>query len=358
MSDGWDSDPFTLDERVGRLYARGVVDNKGQVLIHMVSIFELIQQGTLGFNVVFIIEGDEETGQARMRDFLVDHEDYIQPDFSMFSDGETPEEYPTIDAGFRGGFNATLTLKTSHTDLHSGIYGGATPSAAHELGVFIAGLHDRNNHVSIEGFYDDVDDISDAVLNEHKARGYDLAFHQSHSGTRAILTEPEYDFYTQVGLRPTVQVTGIESGYSGTGYRNSIPSSATAKLNFRLVKSQRAERVIELFKQHMERVLPHYVDYELDYVDPHQGVKINFENSIADRTVQVLTQSHGAVPVKQYCGGGIPIVADLADIYQIPVLSVGLGNIDCGMHAPNENFRIDFIERGLRYSKMFFANIK
>lgn len=352
--DGWTDDPFILSERNGRLYARGVVDNKGQVLIHILSIIELIKTNQLSYNIKFMLEGDEETGSGKLEDFIQSHQDLLKADFALLSDGEFGE-FPTIEAGFRGGFNCTLTLKTSHTDLHSGVYGTAAPNAAHELADLLSTFYDEHHQIQFKGFYEDVDEISEDILQKNRDLPYSLEYHQKVSGTKALLTEPGYDFHTQVGLRPTVQVTGLHSGYTGDGYRNSIAGRATAKINFRLVNSQDPKKIAALFEAHVKEHIPEYCEFEINYSDFHYGVKLDLNNIFAERASEAVTNSHKQKPVYKFCGGGLPIVTHFDQILNIPTLSVSLGNDDCGMHAADENFNIEYINKGLEFSKEFFS---
>lgn len=354
ISEGWNSDPFELVEKDDRLYARGVVDNKGQVMIHIATIFELIKQNQLCFNVLFMLEGDEETGSAKMKQFVQDHKKDLQADFALLSDGEIGD-FPVIDAGFRGGCNVTVSFTTAQQDLHSGVYGTAAPNAAHELTKFLATLYDDNNRVTIPGFYDDVDEVDVAIRQAHESLPFDIEEHKRVTTTKALLVEPDTDLYTQTGLRPTVQVTGVSSGYAGVGYRNSIPATAFAKINFRFVKSQNPERLVAQFKKFVEDSAPEYVDVSVEAHDVHEGIKLDLNGSYTSHVVAAIEKSHAQKPQFKYCGGGLPIVTHFFNELGIQTLSVSLGNADCGMHAANENFRISYINKGLEFSRVFFS---
>lgn len=319
--DGWDSDPFVLRQDDTKLYARGVVDNKGQTLIHMVSIFELIKLKRLGMNVIFIIEGDEESGGADLERFVQDHKENVRADFALISDGEMKGTTPTIEAGLRGGFNMTLTIKTNEQDLHSGIHGGAAPSAAHELSRLLGKIHE-NERITISGFYDNVDPTSDTTHT----------------------------------LQPSIEVTSIFAGYHGEGYRNSIPGSATAKINVRLVKSQEPERLFKLFEQFIKKELSKHASYTLQFDHPHNAVKLDLSNKYVTKASKLLRHVYGQSPLYTYSGGAIPVVDTFTNSMKIPTLLVNLANEDCNMHAANENFDVDLIKKGLEFSKLFFAS--
>jgi len=167
-NEGWRKDPFELFENRGRLYGRGVVDNKGQILIHIFAIANLIRQRRLAYNIKFLIEGNEETGSEGIFRFIKKYKQELASDFILISDGEIVGSYPTIELSFRGTFNLTLTVKTSKTDLHSGIYGGAVSNAAYELSKFLSLLYDRYNRVAIPGFYTGVDRITADILKNNR----------------------------------------------------------------------------------------------------------------------------------------------------------------------------------------------
>ena len=357
INDGWKHDPFDLVEMDGRLYGRGVVDNKGQFLVHLATILSLIKEKKLAFNVKFMIEGNEETGSPHIEEFVKKHKELLKADFTLVSDGEMDIDQPSIDAGFRGGFNSTLTITTSKTDLHSGLYGGVVPSSALEMAKFISHLYDNNNAVAIDGFYKDVDEISETIKKNNEGLDFDEKDFLKLAGVKVILKESKYDVNMAVALRPSIQVTGIQSGYVGEGYRNSIPAKTTAKINFRLVKSQNPNGVVSLFKQYLSEVLPDYVDYEFEVTDPYEGIKLDLNNEIVAKTMGLLTKVYGKKAVFKFSGGGLPIVTLFDEILKIPNVLVPLGNEDCAMHAANENYDLKYLEKALEFSQEFFSTV-
>ncbi len=354
-SEGWSSDPFKLTERSGRLYARGVVDNKGQVMIHIINIFNLIEKGKLKYNIKFFIEGNEETGSPNLEKCIKDKKKLLNCDFIMISDGEITSDYPVVEAGFRGGFNSTLKCITSDKDLHSGLYGGASPIASHELIKIINRIYKENGSIAINGFYDNVDDIGDEIREMNKNIPFDLDYYKKLSGTKALVTEDNNDFYTQTGLRPAVVVTGLDSGYTGEGYRNSIPSYATAKINFRLVKSQDPKMIVELFKKFIKKQVPNYVDYKLDIASPYYGIKLNLDNEYIKTARKHLKKAFGKEPLVKFCGGGLPIVTYFNDILSVPQILAPLANEDCGMHSVDENYNLKIVKKALDFSDSFWS---
>jgi acetylornithine deacetylase/succinyl-diaminopimelate desuccinylase-like protein len=350
QEEGWNSDPFTLTEKNGRIYARGAIDNKGQVMIHIATVFELIKDNNLAYNITFMIEGNEETGSPLMEKFVNDHKDKLLSDFVVISDGEITDGNPVIELGFRGGFNVTLTLQTATVDLHSGIYGGIAPNSAHEAAKFISTLYDTENKIKVDGFYDNV-----LPINETSTIPFNKDTYTQITGAKSILKEDNIDPYSQVGLRPTIQVTGVQTGYVGEGYRNSIPAKTVVKINFRLVKNQNPDQILELFKNHVKKALPAYVTYSIENSDPYDGIKLDVDNSYIQKAVELLEQTFNKTPLKKYSGGGLPIVTLLDQVLKVPQVLVPLANEDCNMHGANENYTIQNISMSLEWSKKFLG---
>lgn len=342
ITDGWTSDPFTLRSDGKKLYGRGVVDNKGQILIHMVAIFDLIKRKELGMNIIFIIEGDEESGGADFERFFADYPQYRTADFSIISDGTMKGNKPTLEAGLRGGFNATLTITTDSTDVHSGVYGGAHPNATHILSRLISSIHGDKNTISIPQFYADVDPIPEIPLDQT------ITHHHKHF-------QSEHNFHTQTGLMPAIETTGILGGYTQDGYRNSIPGKAIAKLNFRLVRSQEPRSIAQLFETYIKKHVPAYASYTLTIDHIHNPVKINTDYEYVKKACRHLKSVYKQDPIFSYSGGAIPIVCTLQDTFKIPTILINLGNEDSGMHEVGENFDIDLIKKGLEFSRQFFS---
>ncbi|KKU09758.1 MAG: putative beta-Ala-His dipeptidase [Parcubacteria group bacterium GW2011_GWB1_46_8] len=354
-NEGWDNDPFTLTEKNGRLVARGVIDNKGQNLVHISTVIELIKEKSLGYNVTFMIEGNEETGSPHLETFIKDNQELLEADFVMISDGEISGGVPNIEVSFRGGFNSTLTVTVGTQDLHSGLYGSAAPNAIHELGKVIASLYDKENKVAVPGFYDDVLPVTQELLDNNKTIPYSTEEYKRITGRHAMLSEQGYDFYTQTGLRPAIEISGIQAGYMGDGYRNAIPYKATAKINFRLVKNQNAQTIIEKFKQQVRSILPEYADFVFETVGPYEGVVLDTNNPYVQKAKIILELIWQKNAILKYNGGGLPIATYFDSILNIPQVLIPLANEDCNMHGANENFAVDYCEKGLAFSKRFLS---
>ena len=355
--EGWQSEPFELDERDGRLFARGVIDNKGQALVHIVNVFEHIKNKTLGFNIKFFLEGNEETGSPNMEKFIRENGGLLKADFVLLSDGEISGDMPNIEVGFRGVFNSTLKIEVGNVDLHSGIYGGAAPNAIHELAKIISRFYTENNKLTAEEMYFESAPITQEVLENNKKIPFSEEDYQKITGKRKYFTENGYDFYTQTGLLPSIEVSGIQAGYTGEGYRNAIPHQALAKINVRLSPTQTPERVFQSLKNFLMNIIPDYVYWDLSFDQKNQGVFLGVDNEHVLRAKSVLEKVWSKSTALKYVGGSLPIITYLKEILGLPVLSIPLVNEDCNMHGANENFDLRYWEKAMEFSKRFFAKV-
>lgn len=355
VDDGWTSDPFILTERKGRLYARGAVDNKGQIMVHIATIFDLIKAKKLNYNITFLIEGDEETGSGKLADFIRNNKDILQADFALISDGEITACYPTLELGFRGVLNATITLTTSDKDLHSGLYGGAVPNAAHELTLLLSKMFNDRYTISIPEFYDDVPKVTKEIIKLNQRIPFTMKEFIKLSGTKMLLTEKMYDFHTQVSFRPTVQVTGIDAGYTGIGYRNSVPGKAVAKLNFRLLPEQEPKKILRTLTTFIGSNIPDYVKATLYAKDSSKGIRLTTESEFVERAKLAMREVYKKEPLLKHCGATLPIVYEFDRLLKIPQVLAPLANEDCRMHATDENYELGHLKKALALSRIFFT---
>jgi acetylornithine deacetylase/succinyl-diaminopimelate desuccinylase-like protein len=356
-SNGWEKDPFELFEKGNRLIARGTVDNKGQFFIHMFNVCELIKQDNLKYNVKFLIEGNEETANEVLPSQIEKYQKQLKSDYILISDGENIGDYPVIDYSFRGGCNFKLTVKTAQNNLHSGLYGGVTPNAAFELTKIISSLYDDEGHLSkeLDFFYKDVDEIPNKVLEKNKKVASNEEVLKM-TGAKKIISEENYDPMTQAGLRPTVQITGLNSGYTSEGYSNIVPFKAEVKINVRTVASQDIEAIMESFEEYFDNVTPDYVDYTIERTNGYEPVKADIQKAKVKEIEKELEKAFGKEVIYKPVGGGIPIINTFQKVLKTDVISVSLGNEDCNMHGVNENFNIDILKKGLEFSYNFFKN--
>lgn len=352
----WVTDPFKLTEKNGRLYGRGVIDNKGQFIVHLTAISQLIKANKLMCNVKFLLEGNEETGNAEIEQVIKDNKKLLACDNVLISDGEMTGNKPTIEAGFRGGVNLTIKYRTGNGDVHSGLYGGSVPNAAHELSSLISRFYGSDNKVKIPGFYNGVDNVSLEEVKNNQSLKFDKKKLYELTGIKTLKCEKGVDYFTQTGLRPMLTVTGMLSGYVGEGYNNIVPSYAEARINFRFVTSQKPNKILKAFKEFVKKNTPRYVDFEINEKDSWEALRMNLESAGINEAKEILEKSYGKKPVFRFVGGSIPVIGFFKKLVTEDVISIPLANEDCNMHGVNENFKLDLVKKALSFSRNFFSH--
>lgn len=354
--DGWKSDPFTLTEEKGRLICRGAIDNKGQILVHIATIFELLKQNQLRFNIKFMIEGNEESGSPCMDQFVKKYAKLLSSDFILISDGETAANKPTLEASLRGGFNIRVLLETGKTNLHSGLYGGAAPSASKEASKLIVSLFDmKKNKILVPDFYKDAPKPTKKQIKDNGSITSQKEI-MKNAGVQTLLTENnQYDFFTQVGLRPTLEISGIHTGYTGEGFANIVPAKVDIRINGRTVFPQKTEEIMSKVISHIKKNVPKYIKLKIQAEDHGNPVMTEINSEIAKEILELLEKSYKQKPVVKYVGGSIPIVSMFQNITKTPVYLVSLANEDCNMHGVHENFDLKLLSKAIDFSISFFS---
>ncbi|HLD92388.1 MAG TPA: M20/M25/M40 family metallo-hydrolase [Patescibacteria group bacterium] len=343
-SNGWKYEPFKLNKSNTKLFGRGIVDNKGQILIHIITALNLIKDKKLKYNLIFLIEGNEETGNPDMANVIKKYKDNLKSNMALISDGELTNDKPTIEISLRGGFNATLIYQTNSNNLHSGLYGGGVASAPAELTKFINKLINNNGQVNFKNFYIGMDKISKKELDNCKSLNL-----------KAKGLMKSKDFFVNTGLKPTIQITGLKSGYIDEGYANIVPATAEARLNFRIVASQKAKTIAKVFEKFVKTNTPKNVKYELKINGLHDPIKINTSNQFVTKIEKLLENIYRSKVNRKNVGGAIPVVADFKKILNIDTLLIPLCNEDCNMHGTDENFDIKLIKKGLEFSNKLLS---
>lgn len=354
--DGWGGEPFDLVQAKNKLIGRGVVDNKGQILTHIFTAAELIKEGALGHNLKFLVEGNEETGNDDLAELMKRNKKKLACDILVVSDGELTNDKPTIEVSLRGGFNCTLVYKTGKNNLHSGIFGGGVPNAGAELIKLLAKLIKPDNSIGFTDFYKGADEISKVQLANNKRLVREAVDLSQLAGVKALLGEKGVDFYTQTGLRPTIQITGLKAGYIEQGYANIVPAEAEVRLNVRIVASQKAEVVAKNLEEFVKSQTSKYVDYKITFGGLHDPVKIDTQNHYFAEAEKLLEKVYGRKVNRKNVGGAIPFVGDVKKILGVDTLLIPLVNEDCNMHGANENFDVDLAMKGLEFSREFLGH--
>ncbi|HEY8311517.1 MAG TPA: dipeptidase [Gemmatimonadaceae bacterium] len=343
----WTSPPFEPEVRDGRIYARGSVDDKGQLFLHIKALEAHLQtRKTLPCNVVVIAEGEEEVGSTNLEPFVERNRELLAAsavvisDSAMFADG-----LPSIQSSLRGLSYFQIDVQGPSGDLHSGMYGGAVANPATALARIIASMHDENGHVAIEGFYDDINPFDDRVLAGMRNLPHSDAEFKRDIGVTSLGGETGFTTLEKLWTRPTCEVNGLLSGYTGDGAKTVLPAKAMAKVSCRLVPDQDPARIAELFEAHVKKFTPKGVTATVSYVHGGRPWRADLSGPIFDAASRALLAAFGKEPVIVGEGGSIPVVGDFQRILEAPVLLVGFGLPGENAHAPDEwmsveNFRL------------------
>lgn len=356
----WTSPPFEPAIRDGRIYARGSTDNKGQIMAHIFGAADLLARS--GFsppaNLIFLVEGEEETGSDNLGDFLEQHRAELDCDVIVISDtGMVAPGYPTLTFSLRGIAAMQLNVHGPTQDLHSGVFGGAVMNPALAVARLIASLHDEEGRVAIDGFYSAVRPLLDWEREVAAALPISEADIRALAGVAELAGEPGFTAAERIGARPTAEVNGMGGGYQGEGTKTVLPREAFAKLTFRLVPNQKPEEICRLVEAHLRARCPKAVRLEL--VPGHCGEPYYMDpNSVYGKAaLRALECVFGRRPALMREGGSIPIVTTFKEILGADSLLLGLAVPDCGAHSPNENFPLENFFAGMRLNQAIIEEI-
>lgn len=348
--DEWKSPPFEPEERNGNIYARGAVDDKGQMWMHVKALeAALANGGQLPVNIRVIVEGEEEVGGEGIAAFVREHGDQLKADAALVSDTEMfAAELPTLCVGLRGMIYTELEAHGAATDLHSGMYGGAAPNPFVALAQVIAKLKDEDGHIAIPGFYDDIEAPSAAELKAWKSLPFDEEhYRQTEVGSTQLTGESQFSVLERTWSRPTMDVHGMPGGFTGAGAKTVIPAKATAKISFRLVPNMTPEAAFAKYKDFVESVCPKGITLEARLIHSGEPIVVSTDNDYVRAASTAMHQVFGKDTVFVRGGGSIPIVGDFVRELGIPTVMMGFGLPDDNLHAPNEKFHLANFHRGI-----------
>lgn len=359
--DLWDSPPFepvikkTDTHPHGAIYARGACDDKGQMYMHVKALEFMTTTDQLPCNVKFMIEGEEEVGSANLATFVKNNQEKLKNDVILISDtGMIANDVPSITTGLRGLSYVEVEVTGPNRDLHSGLYGGAVANPINVLTKMIASLHDDDNHITIPGFYDKVEELSKEERAEMAKAPFSLEHYKKALDIEAIYGEKGYSTNERNSIRPTLDVNGIWGGYIGEGAKTVIASKAFAKISMRLVPHQDWEEVTQLFKTHFESIAPKGVTVN---VTPHHGGQgyVTPIHSIGYKAASKAYQdTFGKTPIPQRSGGSIPIVSLFEQELKSKTILMGFGLDSDAIHSPNEHFGIWNYLKGIETIPLFY----
>tara|TARA_B110000014_G_scaffold202329_1_gene152159 strand:+ start:969 stop:2339 length:1371 start_codon:yes stop_codon:yes gene_type:complete len=347
--DKWETPPFDATVRSGELYARGAVDDKGQIFMHFKAIEACIKKkGALPVNIKLILEGEEEVGSENLDSFLRDHSSEYSADVLVISD--TPmfdRGVPSLCYGLRGLTYCQIDLRGTTSDLHSGSFGGAVANPAFVLTQLLAQMKDRSGRIKIPGFYDDVLPLRD----EERAEYARLPFHErqfcEELGAPKLFGEKGFTTLERMWARPTFEVNGLYSGFTEEGAKTVIPAVAMAKVSMRLVPDQNPENVGDLFEAYVRKVAPRTVDVSVTRMHTGKPWMTDFANPFVQAAGRAIERGFGRKPVFNREGGSIPVIASFEERLGLPAVLFGIGLPDENAHAPNEKLDLDNFHRGV-----------
>lgn len=359
--DLWDSPPFepiiknTELHPEGAIFARGSCDDKGQFFMHVKALEFMDRTDQLPCNVKFMIEGEEEVGSANLAKFVKANHDRLKNDVILISDtGMISKETPSITTGLRGLSYVEVEVTGPNRDLHSGLYGGAVANPINVLTKMIASLHDENNHVTIPGFYDKVQELSADERAQMAKAPFSLDNYKKALDIEDVHGEKGYTTNERNSIRPTLDVNGIWGGYTGEGAKTVIASKAFAKISMRLVPHQDWEEITQLFKSHFESIAPKGVKV---VVKPHhggQGYVTPIDHIGYKAASKAYESTFGKTPIPQRSGGSIPIVALFEKELKSKTILMGFGLDSDAIHSPNEHFGVWNYLKGIETIPLFY----
>ncbi len=357
--DEWETAPFEPTIKDGKMFARGTSDDKGQLIVHIKSALAYHETGTkLPVNLKYIIEGEEEIGSPSLEPWIREHKELLKSDVLVISDSTMyAPGVPALLYGLRGLTYIEVEVKGGDTDMHSGMFGGAVPNPANELCKIIAALKDDKGRITIPGFYDKVRELEPEEREEWANLPYDDEEFRKMVGCKALCGEEGFTNIERRWARPTLDVNGMISGFTGEGAKTVLPAKAMAKISCRLVPDQDPDEIAQMLKAEIERLAPPTVEVKVRF---HHGGPpwMTAPSSPVLEAARIASEkAWNAKPIRMREGGSIPIVSAFGQILGIPAILLGVGLDDENIHAPNEHISLDNFHKGILASAYLMEEI-
>jgi len=357
--DLWTSRPFQAEVRGENLYARGASDMKGQVLASLKAVEAIRQSGPLPVNLKWLIEGEEEIGSQHLDAFIKENKARLACDLCLNPDaGMIAPDKPTITTGLRGLAYFELRVYGPSKDLHSGLYGGVVHNPAQALAELIAGMHDKNGRVTLPGFYDKVRRLSKSERREFARLPLGQKFYREQTGAPALWGEPQFTAAERIGARPTLEINGLLSGFTGSGSKTVLPAWAMAKISCRLVPDQTPEQTFQQMKRYLKEHAPKDIRWELINLHRADAALIDTDSIGVRAMARALEAVWGKRPYYRREGGSIGVVAQLQKHLKVQSVLTGFGLPDDNAHSPNEKLHLPTWYRGIQALIHFFYNLR
>lgn len=357
--DQWQTPPFEPTLRDGKIYARGVTDDKGQVWLVISAIESWLRSvGHLPCNVKLLIEGEEEIGSTHLGTFIRTYQQRLACDAVLVCDTAMfAPDIPSLVYGLRGLAYVEVHVRGPRRDLHSGSYGGAVVNPANALAAMIAALHDEHGRVAVPGFYDAVLPLSEQERQLLAALPFDEEAYRQELDVPALGGEEGYSVLERIGARPTLDVNGMWSGFTGTGAKTVLPATAHAKISMRLVPEQQPDQIAQQVARFLEQCAPAGVRVQVQTLHGAEPVLVDRTSPPMMAAARALEQAFGRAPVYQREGGSIPVVTTFVREFGVPVVLMGFGLHTDGAHSPNEHFHLANFHRGTDAVIYFFEEL-
>src|ERR671930_115226 len=355
----WTTPPFEADVRDGEIYARGSADDKGQVFMHIKAVeAHMKKAGHLPLNIKFFIEGEEEVGSVHLDEFVRTHKNELAADVVVISDSPMFDRgIPSICYGLRGLTYFQIDLRGSKSDLHSGSFGGAVANPAFVLAQLLTQMKDRSGRIKIPGFYDSVRPLSDAERAEWKKLPFNETRYRKELGAPKLFGETGYSTLERVWARPTFEVNGLLSGFTGEGAKTVLPAVAMAKVSMRLVPNQDPDKIAAQFEAYVQDVAPKTVEVQVTRMHGGKPWMTSYDNPFVQAAGRAIERGFGQKPVFTREGGSIPVVSTFQEELGLPSVLFGVGLPDENAHAPNEKLDLSNFQNGILASAYLYEEI-
>jgi acetylornithine deacetylase/succinyl-diaminopimelate desuccinylase-like protein len=359
MEDGWDTPPFEPVEKDGKIYARGATDDKGQLFIQIKALESYLEAcGEAPVNVKILLEGEEEISSPNLTPFIKEHLDLLKADVCVISDTSMRIiEEPAITHSLRGMTYIEIEVEGPKEDLHSGLWGGAAHNPALALVEILGKLFNPDNTIAVPGFYEDVVPLTEAERAMIAKTALSEEQYQATTGVPATWGDTQYTIRERISARPTLDINGMWSGWTGPGPKTIIPQKAGAKVSSRLVGNQDPDKIYALLKKFIESNAPKTVKVSVKLVTKGMPAFIPFDLPEMQAAARAYEKAWGYAPVFTRGGGSIPVVADIANLLKIPVVMMGYGLDSDGLHSPNEHYSIEMFQRGIETAIVFLDEL-
>jgi len=356
--DEWISPPFEPTERNNNIYARGAVDDKGQLWMQVKAFESLMKagNGTLQLNVKVLIEGEEEVGGESISEYVRKQKSKLKADFALVTDTELfAPDLPTLCVGLRGLVYTEIEAKGAKTDLHPGMYGGAAPNPFFALIEIISKLKDSKGKVLIPGFYQHVKKPTNDELKAWKRLPFkEKEFLKKEVGSKELTGEKDFSVLYRLWARPTLEVHGMPGGFTALGAKTVIPAKGSAKVSMRLVPNQDPDDILKKYTKYVQKLTPKGIETKIKVWSKGPASVVDTDNRFIKAATEAMHEVFKKETVYIRSGGSIPIVSDFQNELKIPSVMMGMGLPDDNLHAPNEKFHIPNFYRGIESVIRYF----